>query len=133
MADKWERRERVVKDSKLEWLVNKQEYKPENMWDALMRGIEYDDDDDFSGFNPIREAVIDAIEQLSEKDRTCLNGIYAERITYEALGSRLGYAPQKGGSPQAYYATQRALERLKAILLSNPIFAPYTRGADDAD
>jgi len=136
MSEKWQRKELPYKDNKLEKLVNNQEsYKPMNVWDALMRNIDVDmdDDDDFSGFSPLREAVIDAIEELSEKDRICINAIYAERITYEELGQRLGYKPQKGSSPQAYNATQRALDRLKEILLRNPIIASTFGGSPDAD
>jgi DNA-directed RNA polymerase specialized sigma24 family protein len=133
MADKWERRETPYKDYKIEKLVNKQEYKPVNIWDALMRGIDADPDDDFSSFDELREVVIDAVESLSPKDRICINAIYAERITYEELGHRLGYKPQKSGSPQAYYATQRALERLKEVLLRSPVIAEHFGSATDAD
>jgi DNA-directed RNA polymerase specialized sigma subunit len=95
-----------------------------------MLNIDYDGD--FSDFNPLREEVINAVEQLSEKDRICIDAIYSEQITYEELGERLGYSPQPNGSPQAYFATKRALERLKKILLRSPIIAEYVAGLPDA-
>lgn len=103
---------------------------PLNMFDALMRGIDYDDD---SRFTRIKEAVHNGMENLSEKDRYCLQAIFTERITYAQLGERLGYRPQKGGSPQAFRATQRALERLKGYLLEDPDVIAFLEGDDYAD
>lgn len=106
---------------------------PINIFDALMRDLEYDEDGDYDGFNGLRRVVLDAMENLSEKDRYCLQAIFNERVTYNELGQRLGYKPQKGGSPQAFRATQRALERLKAILLEDDRIYTYLKGDSNAN
>lgn len=103
---------------------------PINIFDALMRGIDHDDE---SLFTKVKEAVQNAMENLSEKDRYCLQAIFTERVTYNELGRRLGYRPQKGGSPQAFRATQRALERLKGYLIQDPNVIAFLEGDDYAD
>jgi len=60
------------------------------------------------------DAVVDAIEQLSEQSRFCIEAIFYEQISYSELATRLGVS-----KPHAWRLTQVATEQLKHLLSSD--------------
>lgn len=125
-------RREVSVDPELFELVEKPiSYAPADMYEALMRNMDFEED--VESLNGLRSAVLNGLEQLSQKDQYCLQSIYTERITYNELGIRLGYKPQRGGSPQAFRATERALERLKAILVQDRFIIGWLEERGDND
>lgn len=128
MSERYKKKEYPTAKDELDRCVGTGDYKPINEFDALMRTIPLHDPDDVDGISPLRQAIIDSVAELSEKDQFVINAIYSERITYEELGGRLGYKPQANGSPQAYIATQRALAALKDILVQNEEVIDFLMG-----
>ena len=128
MSERYKKKEYPTAKDELDRCVGTGDYKPINEFDALMRTIPLHDPDDVDGISPLRQAIIDSVAELSEKDQFVINAIYSERITYEELGGRLGYKPQAKGSPQAYIATQRALAALKEIIVQNEEVIDFLMG-----
>lgn len=130
------RREFAVDTAKIEAIFGTINYEPKNEYEALMQAAPGEE----PNWNPLveelRRAVYEAVLTLSEKDQFCLNAIYAERVTFEELGARLGYGEVAGkskstGPSSAYHATQRALKRLKAALEQHPLIQDYLGGTDE--
>lgn len=91
--------------------------RPETPIEALMMaGIGEDTVESVQELQPLREAVADCIEQLSEQDRFIIDAINSEMISFEELGQRLGVS-----KPHAWRLTNAAMDRLKLLLLENPI------------
>jgi len=125
MSKQFERKEIATEAKSLEYLSNKNQYAPESELEALMMAIPLHQEDDVYSISPLRQAVMDCVDQLSEREKYCIDAIFSERITYAELGERLGYKPQKSGSPQAYMVTKAALANLKDLLLDNKIVREY--------
>jgi hypothetical protein len=115
-------------EDKLEKILGTTNYAPINEFDALMRAMPLQDVDDVDGFSDLRLCIMDCVDKLEPKDKFIIEAVYNERITYEELGSRLGYTPQPNGSPQAYISTQRALARLKDLLVEEDIIKEFLEG-----
>lgn len=90
-----------------------------------MMALPYHEPADVYAISPLIQAIRDALDRLLPKERYCIDAIYAERITYDELGARLGYKPQLKGSPQAYMLTKMALTHLKDDLMDNPVILDY--------
>lgn len=74
---------------------------------------------------PVREAVADCIDQLSEQDRFIVDAINTELISYEELGKRLGVS-----KPHAWRLRNAAYERLKYHLSMHPVLRRRIRVAE---
>jgi len=91
--------------------------RPDTPIEALMMaGIGEDAVESVQELQPLREAVASCIEQLSDEDRFIIDAINSEMISFEELGQRLGVS-----KPHAWRLTNAAMNRLKLILLENPI------------
>jgi len=128
MSKQYERKEIPTEAKKLEYLTNKNQFAPENEFEALMMALPMHEPDDVYSISPLRQAVMDCMDKLSDKERYCIDAIFAERITYAELGERLGYKPQKSGSPQAFMLTKAALANLKDIMLEDKVIREYIWG-----
>lgn len=137
MGKPYDRREIPTEAKPLEHHVNKSQYKnqyaPESEMEALMMALPLNEPEDVYHISPLRQAVMDCMDALSEKDRYCIDAIFAERITYAELGERLGYKPQKSGSPQAFMVTKAALARLKDLMIENDLIREYIFGRQNDD
>lgn len=123
-----QRREFAVDGTKIGELFQFANYAPINEYDALMQAAPGEEPVEVDAILLLRNAVIDCVDKLSEKDRFCLEAIYSERITYEALGNRLGYNKPNNkstGSSSAFLATKRALARLEKHFRNNPVIMDY--------
>lgn len=128
MSKQFERKEIPTEAKSLEYLTNKNQFAPENEFEALMMALPMNEPADVYSVSPLRQAVMDCVDQLSDKEKYCIDAIFAERITYAELGERLGYKPQKSGSPQAFMVTKAALANLKDIMLENKVIRDYLWG-----
>ena len=91
--------------------------RPETPIEALMQaGIGEDAVESVQELQPLREAVAQCIEQLSDQDRFIIDAINSEMISFEELGQRLGVS-----KPHAWRLTNAAMDRLKLLLIENPI------------
>lgn len=82
----------------------------------MMAGIGEDTVESVVELQPLREAVAQCIEQLSEEDQFIINAINSEMISFEELGERLGVS-----KPHAWRLKNAAYERLKYLLTMHPI------------
>ena len=64
---------------------------------------------------PLREAVADCIEKLSEQDQFVVNALNSEMISLQKLGERMGVS-----KPHAWRLRNAAYERLALHLRSHP-------------
>jgi DNA-directed RNA polymerase specialized sigma subunit len=64
---------------------------------------------------PLREAVADCIEQLSEQDQFIIDAINSEMVSLQKLAERMGVS-----KPHAWRLRNAAYERLSLLLRSNP-------------
>jgi DNA-directed RNA polymerase specialized sigma subunit len=69
-----------------------------------------------SELQPLREAVAECIELLSEQDQFVVNAVNSEMISLEKLGKRLGVS-----KPHAWRLRNAAYDRLRVHLLAHPI------------
>ncbi len=81
----------------------------------MMAGIGEDTVESVQELQPIREAVAQCIEQLSDQDRYIVDSVNSEMISYEELGQRLGVS-----KPHAWRLKNAAYERLKYLLSMHP-------------
>jgi hypothetical protein len=127
------RREFAVDATKIGDLFQFANYTPINEYEALMQAAPGEEPVEVDAIMLLRNAVLECVEQLTEKDRFCLDAIFSERITYEELGSRLGYTNENSkstGSSSAFLATKRALGRLEKHLRKHPIIMEYIQGLE---
>lgn len=127
------RREFAVDATKIGDLFQFANYTPINEYEALMQAAPGEEPVEVDAIMLLRNAVLECVQQLSEKDRFCLDAIFSERITYEELGIRLGYAHNNSkttGSSSAFLATKRALGRLEKHLRKHPIIMEYIQGLE---
>ena len=92
------RREFAVDATKIGDLFQFANYTPINEYEALMQAAPGEEPVEVDAIMLLRNAVLECVEQLTEKDRFCLDAIFSERITYEELGSRLGYTNENSKS-----------------------------------
>jgi RNA polymerase sigma factor (sigma-70 family) len=91
---------------------------PVNFFDALMRTAPGDSPEQtLDERQELREAVVDAMEQLDEQDRFILEAIHAERLSITQLAERLGL--ERSG--HVHRIVKRAEERLRTQLVLSPI------------
>lgn len=64
----------------------------------------------------LREAVVDCMDRLSERDRLILDARHAEQITIRALAVRLGLHKS-----HTHRLCQRAEVHLAAVCIENPV------------
>ena len=131
MGNQYERREIPTEAKKLEYLTNKNQFAPENEFEALMMALPMNEPEDVYSVSPLRQAVMDCIDALEPRDKYVIDAIYSERITYDELGARLGYKPQKSGSPQAFMVTKAALSHLKDLCMENDVIKTFIYGNED--
>jgi hypothetical protein len=65
---------------------------------------------------PLREAVARCVGHLDDKDRFVLDAIHSERLSYAELADRMAVS-----KTWAFYLTEQAEQRLRALLLTEPL------------
>ncbi|NBX50616.1 hypothetical protein EBT25_11925 [bacterium] len=91
--------------------------RPETPIEALMMAASGEETvESVVELQPLREAIAECIEKLSDQDRFIIDAINSEMISLEELGSRLGVS-----KPHAWRLRNAAYERLRLHLLENPI------------
>jgi len=91
--------------------------RPETPIEALMMaGIGENAVESVIELQPLREAIAECIEKLSDQDRFVVDAVNSEMISLEELGKRLGVS-----KPHAWRLRNAAYERLRLHLLENPI------------
>lgn len=65
---------------------------------------------------PLREAIAECIEKLSDEDRFIIDAINSEVVSLQELGDRLGVS-----KPHAWRLRNAAYERIKMHMLENTI------------
>ena len=116
MTDVYYGKEIPVENYQLEKVLNKRrDRKPMNQMQALMETVLYEEPAmSLDEVDVIKEAIIDAIDSLSDQDRFIINAVNYERLTYVELGERLGMS-----NAHAWRLTKAAQDKLKTILLEN--------------
>jgi len=76
--------------------------------------------DSVVGLQPLREAVVDCIEQLCAEDRFLLEATHIERATVRELAARLGLHKS-----YTYRLVKRAELRLRAQCLEHTVILTY--------
>jgi len=127
----YERKEYPTEAKELEYLTNKNQYAPENEFEALMMALPNHEPADIDDISPLRLAIMECVDALEPRDKYVIDAIYTERITYEELGARLGYKPQPKGSPQAFMLTKAALAHLKDLCMENNVIKGYIYRDED--
>lgn len=91
--------------------------RPINEFDALMRCAPGDEPEMAQDeLQEIREAVADCMERLSEMDRFVLEAIHSERLSLEALATRMGLDSKNG----AWKRKVNAEHNLRKLLMKHP-------------
>ncbi len=116
MTDVYYGKEIPVENYQLEKVLNKRKtHKPMNQMQALMEAVLHEEPAmSLDEVDVIKEAIIDAIDSLSDQDRFIINAVNYERLTYVELGERLGMS-----NAHAWRLTKAAQNKLKTILLEN--------------
>ena len=97
--------------------------RPENEWQALMEAAPgYEPIQPKDVLQPLREAVADCIDMLSEQDRMIIDAFNSERITYDELGKRLGTS-----LTHAWRLRKAAYKNLEQLLLMHGTIRNYLR------
>jgi len=65
---------------------------------------------------PLREAIAECIEKLSDEDRFIVDAINSEMVSLQELGDRLGVS-----KPHAWRLRNAAYQRLQSLLLENNV------------
>lgn len=68
------------------------------------------------------DAVAAAVDALPERLRTCIEGHWFERATYQVVADRLGIS-----KPHCWRLTRQAERLVQAALLHDPLLARYAR------
>jgi DNA-directed RNA polymerase specialized sigma subunit len=113
------RKEIPLSDYEINNLVD--ESQPINIWQSLMQeapGHTYKIPADEP--NILKEALLDCMEMMTEKDQTLINAIIYEQLTYPKLAQRLGCS-----TPHAWRMTQAAFKKLKELLLMHSTLMDY--------
>lgn len=97
--------------------------RPENDWQALMEAVPGDEPAESKEvLQPLREAVADCIDMLSEQDSFIINAMNSEQITYDELGKRLGVS-----LTHAWRLRNAAYKNLEQILERHEVIRQYLR------
>lgn len=97
--------------------------RPENDWQALMEAAPgHEPIQSKDALQPLREAVADCIDMLSEQDRMIIDAFNSERITYAELGQRLGTS-----LTHAWRLRGTAYKNLEQLLLMHGTIRNYLR------
>ena len=97
--------------------------RPENEWQALMEAPPgYAPAEPKDVLQPLREAVADCIDMLSDQDRMIVDAFNSERITYDELGKRLGTS-----LTHAWRLRSAAYKNLEQILERHGVIRQYLR------
>lgn len=97
--------------------------RPEDEYQALMEAVPGDEPAESKDIlQPIREAVADCIDMLSEQDRFIIDAMNSEQITYDELGKRLGIS-----LTHAWRLRNAAYKNLEQILERHETIRQYLR------
>jgi len=97
--------------------------RPEDDWQALMEAVPGDEPAESKEvLQPLREAVADCIDMLSEQDSFIINAMNSEQITYDELGKRLGVS-----LTHAWRLRNAAYKNLEQILERHGVIRTYLR------
>lgn len=94
----------------------KSQAQPETFFQALMESTDGNIKESIEELQPLREAVVDCIEMLSEEDQFIINAVNSERLSFKELGSRLGVS-----KTHAWRLQQMAYNRLGVLLRMNKL------------
>lgn len=128
------RREFAVDATKIGDLFSFTNHSPINEYDALMQAAPGEEPAEIDNIIVLRNAIIECVDKLNDKDKFCLDAIFSERITYEQLGIRLGYSNENSkstGSSSAFLATKRALSRLEKHFRKHPVIMEYIESIEE--
>ena len=101
--------------------------RPDNDWQALMEAAPGDEPiQSRDALQPLREAVADCMDMLSDQDRMIIDAFNSERITYDELGKRLGVS-----LTHAWRLRGAAYDNLEQLLLMHGTIRKYLRLDDD--
>lgn len=104
-----------------DWSTVHELQRPWSPLQALMEARpQVDPADSVVGLQPLREAVVDCIEQLSDEDRFLLEGTHVERATVRELAARMGLHKS-----YTYRLVKRAELRLRDQCLLHPVLLDY--------
>jgi DNA-directed RNA polymerase specialized sigma24 family protein len=81
---------------------------------------EVDPLDSVVGLQPLREAVVDCLDALCERDRFMLEATHIERVTVRELAVRVGLHKS-----YTYRLVKRAEVRLRVECLQHPVVLEY--------
>lgn len=99
---------------------------PDNPMQALMEAAPgYEPVESLEELQPLREAVADCLDALSEHDRYVIDALNTERVTLQELGDRLGVSRM-----HASRLREQAFGRLKVLMVEHPIIR-HRLGLDD--
>jgi DNA-directed RNA polymerase specialized sigma24 family protein len=97
--------------------------RPEDDWQALMEAVPGDEPmQSKDALQPLREAVADCIDMLSEQDSFIINAMNSEQITYDELGKRLGVS-----LTHAWRLRNAAYKNLEQLLERHEVIRQYLR------
>ena len=97
--------------------------RPEDDWQALMEAVPGDEPaQSKDALQPLREAVADCIDMLSEQDSFIINAMNSEQITYDELGKRLGVS-----LTHAWRLRNAAYKNLEQLLEGHEVIRQYLR------
>ena len=88
--------------------------RPLTMMQAMMENR--DDEESVEELQPLREAVVDCIEQLSTQDQFIVDAINSEFLSFSQLAARLGVS-----KPHAWRLKNAAYTRLEMLLKIHPV------------
>jgi DNA-directed RNA polymerase sigma subunit (sigma70/sigma32) len=99
---------------------------PDNPMQALMEAAPgYEPVESLEELQPLREAVADCIDALSEQDRYVIDAVNSERATLQELGNRLGVSRM-----HASRLRDQAFTRLRVLMAEHPVIRQRL-GLDD--
>lgn len=94
---------------------------PESEYQAIMEAGVGDEPAPVSdGMEPLRVAVVDCIDMLSDQDKFIIEAVHYEQVTYEELGYRLGVS-----NVHAWRLAKSALDNLKQLLEMHETIREY--------
>ena len=92
--------------------------------EAMMGALPFHDQvDSWDVVQPLREAVVDCLDQLSEEDRFVIDALWFEGITIRVLAVRLGIHKSR-----THRIAVRAVARLGVICADHPLIAARLAG-----
>lgn len=90
---------------------------PENEYQALMEAAPGDTIPVAKDvYNPIKDIIIDALDELAPQDKYIIDAINYEQISFEELGKRLGCS-----GTHAWRLKNAAYDALRDILMQNEL------------